>query len=149
LNIAVSPVTIFFYFSECGCDTCELLHDPDLENNTFYIINYFYFWVSLLFQLLNLYSVGRTPWTGHQQFLCPYFHIQTSMTWTHDPAKASIGYFLAWFQSLWLPLMHSEIPLAPESSVTFKVCTQMRTEVFIFPSLIWINCNRISKGLLY
>jgi hypothetical protein len=47
-----------------------------------------------------------------------------------SPAQTSLGYFLAWFQSLQLPSTHSEsplalIPLAPESHVCFKVCTQL------------------------
>jgi hypothetical protein len=46
------------------------------------------------------------------------------------PAQASLGYFLAWFQSLQLPSTQSENPLppillAPKSHVSFKVCTPM------------------------
>jgi hypothetical protein len=46
------------------------------------------------------------------------------------PAEANLGYFLAWFQSLQLPLTQSQsplavIPLAPKSHVSFKVCTQL------------------------
>jgi hypothetical protein len=39
------------------------------------------------------------------------------------PAEASLGYFLAWFQSLQLPSTESESPLAPKSHVS--VCTQL------------------------
>jgi hypothetical protein len=43
------------------------------------------------------------------------------------PVQVSLGYFLAWFQSLQLPSTQSKcplalIPLAPISHVTFKVC---------------------------
>jgi hypothetical protein len=41
------------------------------------------------------------------------------------------------------------IPLAPKSHVSFKACTQLWTEFFIFHISVRINCNRISEGLLY
>jgi hypothetical protein len=59
------------------------------------------------------------------------------------PAEASLGYFLAWFQSLQLPSTQSESPLAPKSHASFKVCTQLWTEFLIFYISI-----RISEGLL-
>jgi hypothetical protein len=55
------------------------------------------------------------------------------------PAEDNLGHFLAWFQSLQEPSTQSEsphalIPLAPNSHVSLKVCTQLRTEFFIFRS---------------
>jgi hypothetical protein len=35
------------------------------------------------------------------------------------PAQASLGYFVAWFQSLQLPSIKSESPLAPKCHVSF------------------------------
>jgi hypothetical protein len=70
------------------------------------------------------------------------------------PVQANLGYFVVWFQSFQLPLTQTESPLAlihlaPKSHVSFEVCTQLGTEFFIFYISIWINCNRISEGLLY
>jgi hypothetical protein len=53
-----------------------------------------------------------------QQFLpLPEGEIQGLL----HPAEASVGYFLAWFQSLQLPSTQSESPLAPKSHASFKV----------------------------
>jgi hypothetical protein len=40
------------------------------------------------------------------------------------------------------------IPVLPKSHVSFKACTQLRTEFFIFHISFRINCNRIIEGLL-
>jgi hypothetical protein len=53
------------------------------------------------------------------------------------PAEANLGYFLVWFQSLQPPSTQFEsslalIPLAPRSHVSFKACTQLRTEFLYF-----------------
>jgi hypothetical protein len=54
------------------------------------------------------------------------------------PAEANLGYFLEWFQSLQLPSTQSESPLAPKSYLSFKACTQLWTEFFIFNTSIRI-----------
>jgi hypothetical protein len=47
---------------------------------------------------------------------------ETEMQGVLHPGQASLGYFLAWFQSLQLPSTQSESSLAPKSNVSFKVC---------------------------
>jgi hypothetical protein len=41
------------------------------------------------------------------------------------PAEATLGYFLAWFQSLQPPSTRPESLLVPKPHVSFKVCTQL------------------------
>jgi hypothetical protein len=41
------------------------------------------------------------------------------------PNQAIVRCVLAWFQSLQLPSIQSESPLAPKSLVSFKLCTQL------------------------
>jgi hypothetical protein len=55
-----------------------------------------------------------------------YFEIDHGHSPPHRfPGEASLGYFLAWFQSLQLPSTQSESPLAPNCHLPFKVCTQL------------------------
>jgi hypothetical protein len=77
-------------------------------------------------------NIGSAEKINKKMYHCSNFFLsETEIQGLLDPAQASVGYFLAWLQSLRSSSTQSEtplalIPLAPKSHVSFKkLCTQM------------------------
>jgi hypothetical protein len=101
------------------------------------------------------FSGGQSsPWAvaprGRKEELL-FRHYKRTRSWNPGcPSSNStkLGYFLAWFQSLQLPSTQSEsplalIPLAPKFHVSFKVCSQLRIEFFIFSTVSIVSGYRL------